>query len=179
MSLAQRLEAVYRQERQRLFACAFAVLGEADAAEDAVHSAFERLLSRSVEPDNLLSYVLQTVRNCAHDIGRRNATADRLVRGASPARNRECCASEPLEDQETEEQLVSALLTLDPPRREIIELHLRADLKFREIAAMLELPLGTVTSHYRRGIEQLRRLLSEDEEDEREEAHDQNRTTHP
>jgi RNA polymerase sigma-70 factor (ECF subfamily) len=176
MSLAERLEAVYRQERQRLFACALAVLGEAEAAEDAVHAAFERLLARDVEPENLLSYVFQTVRNCARDIGRRNATAKRLARRSSSAEPYSCNPSAALEQAEAEKRLIDGLAAVEPVRREIIELHLRADLKFREIAEMLDLPLGTVTSHYRRGIEQLRKLLSENGTVQTD---DRPRTTHP
>ena len=176
MSLAQRLEAVYRQERQRLFACAFAVVGEAGAAEDAVHAAFERMLARDVEPENLRSYVFQAVRNAACDVGRRTAAQERRARQAVCPIYYDESTSARLENRETQEQLVCALASIDPLRREIIELHLRADLKFREIAELTNLPLGTVTSHYRRGIEQLRTLLSDDGEIQEHEPH---RTTHP
>jgi RNA polymerase sigma-70 factor (ECF subfamily) len=176
MSLVQRLEAVYRQERQRLFACALAVVGEAEAAEDAVHAAFERLLARDIEPQNLRSYVYQAVRNAAHDVGRRSAAQERRARQAACPYYHDDKTSAGLEDREAQEQLIAALAAIDPLRREIIELHLRADLKFREIAEMTNLPLGTVTSHYRRGIEQLRKLLSDDGEIQEHERH---RNTHP
>ena len=175
MSLAKRLEALYRDQRQRLFACALAVLGEADAAEDAVHAAFERLLARDVRPENLTSYAFRTVRNCAHDIARRNAAAARIARRSGGAEIKDGGPAA-LEQEETRRQLTDGLAQIDPLRREIIELHLRADLKFREIAETLDLPLGTVTSHYRRGLEQLRTLLIEDQA---QEGHEQSRTTHP
>ena len=178
MSLAQRLETLYRDERQRLFACAMAVLGEAEAAEDAVHAAFERLLVHDVHPENLTSYAFRTVRNCAHDILRRNAAAGRLAQ--RPPEGVPECGAAALEAAETREQLTRGLNSIDPQRREIIELHLRADLKFREIAEALDLPLGTVTSHYRRGLEQLRKLLTENEAEDRvADAHERHRTTHP
>lgn len=176
MSLAQRLEAVYRQERQRLFACAFAVVGEAEAAEDAVHAAFERLLARSTEPENLRPYVFQAVRNAARDIGRRTAAHRRRTRRSTSPCYRDDSVSAALESLEIETQLTAALANVEPLRREIIELHLRADLKFREIAELMDLPLGTVTSHYRRGIEQLRKLLSDDTGPE---SHERHRATHP
>jgi RNA polymerase sigma-70 factor (ECF subfamily) len=176
MSLAQRLEAVYRQERQRLFACAFALVGEAEAAEDAVHAAFERLLARDLEPDNLRSYVFQAVRNAARDVGRRTASQERRARQVACPFYHDDDTSAGLERRETEQQLLGALATIEPLRREIIELHLRADLKFREIGEMLDMPLGTVTSHFRRGIDELRKLLSDDGETQEHERH---RTTHP
>jgi RNA polymerase sigma-70 factor (ECF subfamily) len=175
MSLAQRLEALYRDERQRLFACALAVLGEADAAEDAVHAAFERLLARDIRPKNLTSYAFRTVRNCAHDMVRRSAAAGRVARRSYEA-DTDNAAADALEAKETGERLLNGLASIDPLRREIIELHLRADLKFREIADALDMPLGTVTSHYRRGLEQLRGLLNEDGANE---THERPRTTHP
>jgi RNA polymerase sigma-70 factor (ECF subfamily) len=175
MSRQERLEAVYRQERQRLFACAYAVVGEAEAAEDAVHAAFERLLARNVQPENLRSYVFAAVRNAARDIGRRNMALERRARRSACPLQDEHNASAALESQETAMQLIAALATIEPVRREVIELHLRGDLKFREIAEMMDVPLGTVTSHYRRGIEQLRTLLSDREPD----SHERHRTAHP
>ena len=41
-------------------------------------------------------------------------------------------------------------------------MHLYAELRFREMAEILERPQGTVVSWYRRGLEKLRRMLEED-----------------
>jgi RNA polymerase sigma-70 factor, ECF subfamily len=53
----------------------------------------------------------------------------------------------------------AALEKLDPVAREVVELHIHAALTFQEIAALLEQPLPTVASRYRRALEKLLDVL--------------------
>lgn len=55
--------------------------------------------------------------------------------------------------------LTRALEALPPARREVVELGFYHDLTHPEIAEKLRLPLGTVKSHMRRGLEALNREL--------------------
>lgn len=59
--------------------------------------------------------------------------------------------------------LSAALGSLGDQERQIIMLHAAAGLKHREIAHLLELPLSTVLSKYRRGLAKLKRKLEGDE----------------
>ena len=52
-----------------------------------------------------------------------------------------------------------ALSTLSDEERQIIMLHVTAGLKHREIAQLLELPLSTVLSKYRRALSKLKQKL--------------------
>jgi len=52
-----------------------------------------------------------------------------------------------------------ALQTLDPERRRVLELSVWHGLSHREISSALELPLGTVKSHIRRGLAIIREHL--------------------
>ena len=54
-----------------------------------------------------------------------------------------------------------ALSALSAEENQIVTLRVNAGLKFREIAAMLDLPLGTALWKYRRAIGKLRDILSE------------------
>lgn len=54
-----------------------------------------------------------------------------------------------------------ALAHLSESDREVIVQHLYGGLAFREIAVLLELPLGTVTTRYQRAMVRLRGLLEE------------------
>ena len=53
--------------------------------------------------------------------------------------------------------LKEALKTLDDREREIINLKIMSGFTFKEIAGILEMPMGTVTWKYREAINKLRR----------------------
>lgn len=55
--------------------------------------------------------------------------------------------------------LAAALDALPPARREVVEMGFFEELSHQEIADRLDLPLGTVKSHMRRGLEALHREL--------------------
>ena len=57
-----------------------------------------------------------------------------------------------------DEYLIMLLESLDEFEREVISLHLVSDLKFREIAEMLNKPLSTILSKYNRAIKKMRKI---------------------
>lgn len=59
--------------------------------------------------------------------------------------------------------IIRALEKLSFEQREVIVLHLQGDMKFREIAALLDMSINTVQSRYRYGIEKLRQVLTKKE----------------
>jgi RNA polymerase sigma factor (sigma-70 family) len=59
--------------------------------------------------------------------------------------------------------LLAALRRLAPPTREVVVLHHVADLSVAEVAATLEVPVGTVKARLARGRAALARFLSDDE----------------
>ncbi len=155
----QTLEALYLENRQRLFTCALSVAGCPEAAEDAIHEVFRRLFQQPRVPGNLKAYVFRAVRNAAIDVVRRR-TRDPL-----PLEESVLAADEdPREDAaraEFRRQADAALQTLSADERETVVQHLYGDLTFREIAEIRRAPLGTITSWYRRGLEKLRERLGE------------------
>lgn len=58
-------------------------------------------------------------------------------------------------------QVSQFLEPLPADEREIVQLHLAAELTFREIAAVLQRPLGTVAYKYRRAIGRLQKIAEE------------------
>lgn len=71
-------------------------------------------------------------------------------------------AVEPVVDRVIDRMvLAQALDSLAPTRREVVELGFFGDLTHAEISERLDLPLGTVKSHMRRGLESLQRELED------------------
>jgi RNA polymerase sigma-70 factor (ECF subfamily) len=66
----------------------------------------------------------------------------------------------PVPDTLTDEDLLAALESIPPPYQEIILLCDVQEMTYKEIAAALDIPLGTVMSRLHRGRELLRTALS-------------------
>jgi RNA polymerase sigma-70 factor (ECF subfamily) len=62
-------------------------------------------------------------------------------------------------DDQPLEAVRLAIEQLDPPDREVIELHLQAGLTFQDVANLLGEPLATVTSRYRRALIKIRERI--------------------
>lgn len=67
-----------------------------------------------------------------------------------------------LERRESAERVAGALALLEPRDRELIALRYLEDLKLRELADRLELPLGTVKVRIHRALKKLQRELDDD-----------------
>ncbi|HEV3416768.1 MAG TPA: sigma-70 family RNA polymerase sigma factor [Pirellulales bacterium] len=147
------LGAIYQRFRQELFITAWTILRRADLAEDAVHSAFIRLMRREFPPIDPKPYVFRSVRNAAIDLAK--SRSRRREEPLLPDWDQtELESASP--DDDMSRSLSDVLERLDDPSREVIELHLQASLTFQEISQMLSEPLPTVASRYRRALDKLR-----------------------
>ncbi len=155
----------YLENRQSLTAYALALAGNADDAQDLIQDVLVQMV-RGLRPvTNMRAYVLRCMRNLAID--RRRRAAARPVPSAldvDAAVVIDAQAAAP-DTRETTRQVQDALQRLPSDYREVMVLKVYGKLTLREIAAVLDLPPGTVASHYRRGLEELRSLLSEVLED--------------
>lgn len=57
--------------------------------------------------------------------------------------------------------VLDLLDTLDDAKRDIVIMHVINELKFREIAEMLDMPLGTVLWHYKKAMEDLKEKVGD------------------
>jgi len=155
-SVRQAYEAYYG----RLVAQVFGLIGDLAEAEDAVQEAFARVLAspRSfVAADDSERWLRVVALNVARTRYRRRWLFDRLVRAGriepAPAAVPGLSADRVA--------LLAALRRLAPPTREAVVLHYLADLPVGEVAATLDVPVGTVKARLARGRIALARFLTD------------------
>jgi RNA polymerase sigma-70 factor (ECF subfamily) len=155
-AVSEMLRTFYAGHRQQLFTYAVSITRQREAAEDAIHRAFQQLLSRGSLPADLRPYVFRCVRNAALDDLRRDRTRQEsifAVDGGAEAPTP--FLAPPFSAGEVDAQLQR----LSPDERETIVLKIYDALTFQEIAELRDVPLATVASWYRRGLEKLRAQL--------------------
>jgi RNA polymerase sigma-70 factor (sigma-E family) len=138
---------------------AYLLTGDRHLAEDLVHESFVRLFGRFRDlrnPDAFGGYLRTTVVNLARSHFRRRrverAYVEREGREPRPA----------AVDPERGDELWEALQRLRPRQRAAIVLRYYEDLTEAQTAEVLRCAVGTVKSLVSRGIDQLRREMSEE-----------------
>ncbi len=154
-------ELLWDRYAAELLAFVQAVLCSRHDAEDVLQTIFVRIVRKRrylAAARCLDAYVYQIARNEATSFLRRHRRERVMASDAQPW----LVPTQPAESgRETTEMLQTALSRLPPVQRQIVVLKTYQDKTFREIAAMLDLSLNTVTSRYRYGMEKLRALLKD------------------
>lgn len=166
MKFLQRLESLYRVERCRLFTYALSLLGDESLSEDAVQDVFRRLCESPVNARNLRSFVYRSVRNRALDLLRHES---RRKDNSSAAKATSIYwrhhafdtlpAGDTILSRERARQIEKGLNSLEEQEREVIVLHIYSGLTFDAVSKILDAPIGTVASRYRRALGKLRDKL--------------------
>jgi RNA polymerase sigma-70 factor (ECF subfamily) len=156
--LTDTLRVFYVENRQQLYTYAVSLTRQREAVEDAIHAAFQNLLRRGEFPADLRPYVFRCVRNAALDGLRRAKRRGDSIYASEPAAAEVApSASAPLLACELEE----GLEVLSPDERETIVLKIYDGFTFQAIADLRGVPLPTVASWYRRGLEKMKTLLQD------------------
>jgi RNA polymerase sigma-70 factor (ECF subfamily) len=111
---------------------------------------------------NARGYVFRIAASVWHDHLRREMVrrrAARLIAAAAPAHA--AAADERLMERELRATVQGAIAALPRPQREVVELRHRTDLTFREIAARLDRPLGTVLTQMRAALDKIGAALED------------------
>ena len=147
---------LYADMKTPVYTVIYRTLGDRYLAEDVLQEVFVKLYR--TPPDetvrSLRAYVFRMARNSALDAARKQFDLegddafdvipdDAPIDGGAGLRM----------------DLEAALRCLSVNDRQIVTMHTLGALRFREIAALMQLPLGTVLWRYRRAIERLRSLL--------------------
>src|SRR5208283_3056712 len=134
-------EALYHQHGPALLRYLHAYFADPGTAEDLLHETFVQALRCSHQLATVESH-----RAWLFGIARHMAlSALRRQRLTQPL-TAELEAPRPSEADSRMEEVNRCILDLPPPLRETLQLRLRDDLAYEEIAAVLDIPVGTVRS---------------------------------
>lgn len=159
------VERAYQAYREPLLRFLRNVLRNEDQALDALHSTYVKLMETggSVATDKIKSWLFRVGFNSALNVRRRLKVEQRSVESLAVWRSHSgrSAAAEGLspEQRELAERAAEACHKLTPEQRQVIHLRLHENLKFREIAEQLKIPLGTVLTRMRTGLIMLRQEL--------------------
>lgn len=138
--------------QDQLFRYAFYRLGNHADAEDVLQDAFLKVASSSKEIRNPKAYLYSAVASGCVDMLRRRGKSLPIDEKLPSAHHTD------QEDAEEEFRRIDQLLRKLPEQQsEVIRLHIHANLKFTEIADILEQPVTTIKSRFASGIEKLRK----------------------
>ena len=144
-----------QDRRQAMFRVACSILrsaADAEAAESAAVDSAWRHLPRIRTREALPAYLMRSVINAAHDeLRRRKRTVP-----IEPLEN-------VLEAPETDRGIADYVARMDEKYRLPLLLKYDEEMQEKEIAAILRLPRGTVSSRISRGLEMIRKDVKKEE----------------
>lgn len=145
--------------RAKLHQVALRLSGNRTTAEDLVQQTLERALRRfdrfqpGTHPGTWLAKILT---NLFLD----QIKHEKVMRKAEPELAAHAEADDDPIDGIADADLYAAIEALDPELRQVVELCYLRQLRYREVAAMLNLPLGTIGTRLMRARVRLRELLT-------------------
>ena len=155
-----RFEELYRQYANDVLRVSYFYLGDRHQAEDVTQDVFVRLLTNApeLEPGKEKAWLLKVALNRCRDVWRA-AWVKRVVLG-SPAMEL-APAPDHMDDRLERQELLSAIHKLPSDFRDVILLHYYQGYGIAEMAEMLHVPDGTISSRLSRGRKKLEEILKE------------------
>ena len=150
-----------RASAPRLKGVANLILRDADRAEDAVQDALLlawRDLRALRDPDAWDAWLRRLTVNACYKAAQKERRRSRVELHVTPDVG-DVSTPDASVDVAEREWVLAELGRLDIVRRAILVLHYYLDLSLPEVAEILDIPSGTVTSRLHRGLEQMRRSM--------------------
>lgn len=159
------MELLYDRLARQAFGLAYRILGEGQSAEDVVQEAFLTVWRQAerINParGSLTSFLMTVVHHKAIDLlrARRGQAARNLALDLSAVPRAASDVADVVMESAGRDEVRAALRSLPDEQRRPIELAYFEGLTHVEIAEALGLPLGTVKSRLRLGLDKMRSAL--------------------
>jgi RNA polymerase sigma-70 factor (ECF subfamily) len=156
---------LYDRHAGLVYGLALKALGNAQEAEDLTQDIFlnlTKITSYDPKRGSLRTFLAVLTRSRAIDRIRSRTTKRSLLNRLKPRGNLENSTNSPLEtvfQNERSQQVQSALAQLSESQQQLIRMAYYDGLSQSEIAAQLQMPLGTVKTRTRQGLLKLRQNL--------------------
>jgi RNA polymerase sigma-70 factor, ECF subfamily len=163
----QALYALYERAHRLVFTLMVRITNSAETAEeltvDVFHDVWQRAAAYDPRGGSVLGWIMNQARSRAIDRMRFEQRKKRVgtVADGPPVAPASRDPAEILDVREHGRLLRDALQVLTPAERESIEAAFFSELTYREVAAQLDQPLGTVKTRIRSGLGKLRHALTE------------------
>ncbi len=160
---AKAFEDLYNQTSAAVFGYAMSIVGNRDDANDIVQATYISIYEKiqSYSPNGkAMAWIFTITRNHAYmllrDQSKRNHVNIDDVYDIGEDTN--------IVEEVHNEMLVTALLDhLNEDERQIVVMHAMSDMKHKDIADVMDMPLSTVLSKYRRSLKKLKTLMEVNE----------------
>ena len=160
------LEMLYRQTSPAVYAYALSILKNSSAAEDVMQDTYVSVAQNAAGYESQgkpMAWIMTITRNLAYMQLRKSESKNVSIEDYTDLASQRDLYSE------TDRRLLlkTALSILGEEERQIVTLHGVSGLKHREIADMMNLPLSTVLTKYKRALEKMKKQLGGVAGDER------------
>lgn len=160
---SEALSRIYEKYVNSLLTLAMALVHEKATAEDVVHDVFVSLAGRVDGfqfKGNLKGFLNACVLNRSRDILKLAKGRQALLKGSAIRKQVDATAQTISESNEKTARIRRAMAQLPLEQREIVALHLGANMHFTQIATLQDVSVNTVRGRYRYGLQKLRILLN-------------------
>ena len=162
LEMNARFDELYAAYADDVLRMAYFYLADRHKAEDVCQDVFVKLYTHghTIAPGREKAWLLRVTVNCCRDLWR-SAWLKRVVLGA-PTLDIIPAQDETVEQREEKAELMRAVSKLPAAFKETVLLHYYQGLGISEIAQMLDLPEGTISSRLSRARKKLEVLLKEE-----------------
>lgn len=155
---ADAFDHIYQMTYRKIFFVVLPIVRDKSLAEDIMQDTYLKFLEKlyDYQNNNTLAYILTIAKNLAKNEYNRRKREQKV----EPEEMTNFGFDDYIEIKEENRELINkGLSVLNAAERNIVLLHVLEGLKHKDIAMILDMPLGTVTWSYQQALKKMRQVL--------------------